>query len=224
MQTNSASHPVDLTVDVVIFTVVENDLKVLLIQRPVAPYRGLWALPGGFLQSDEPAQASAERVLEEKTGISGVYMEQLYTFDAIDRDPRGRTVSICYFALVPHDRLTPSTGHDIQNPTLTSLKNLPKLAFDHSQIVEYARLRLQSKLEYTNVVFSLLPGLFTFSQLQKIYETILDRPLDKRNFQKKYLSLGLIEQTDQLVTGARHRPARLYRFSQTQPAQLKKFF
>jgi 8-oxo-dGTP diphosphatase len=213
-----------LTVDVVIFTVKKGLLNVLLIRRTSEPFAGQLALPGGYLQEGEVALESARRVLHDKAGVDDVYMEQLYTFDDLNRDPRGRHVSMVYFALVPEDTLVLATGNGTQEPRLMPVSDITSLAFDHLKMVEYARLRLQSKLEYTNVVYSLLPPKFTFSELQRTYEAILGRPLDKRNFQKKYHSLGLIEPTDEMTSGAKHRPARLFKFVSNRPAELKKFF
>ena len=175
------------------------------------------------MQEGERSAESAARVLKGKAGIKDVFLEQLYTFDSLERDQRGRTVSITFFALTPLDKLAFS-GTDTQTPTLFPAESLPTLAFDHNEIVKYAMQRLRSKLEYTNAVMSLLPQQFTLSELQGTYEAILDRPLDKRNFQKKFMSLDLIEPTDDMRTGAKHRPARLYRFAHNEPAELKKFF
>ncbi len=213
-----------MTVDVIIFTVTAGQLNVLLIRRQSEPFAGTWALPGGYLQADEISEDSAIRVLRDKAGVREPFIEQLYTFDALDRDPRGRLVSIVYYALVPEESLKINTRPDLQNPTLVPVTALPDLAFDHADMVEYAITRLQSKLEYTNVVFSLLPPTFTFTELQRTYEAILERPLDKRNFQKKFASLGLIEATSEMTSGDKHRPARLYRFIDNKPTELKKFF
>lgn len=214
-----------IATDIVIFTIEEDvGLKVLLIKRNQKPFQNSWALPGGFLHDKETTQATAKRILKNKAGIINVYVEQLYTFDSLRRDPRGRIISITYFALVPHQNIKIRSGKNIQTPTLFSIKKLPSLAFDHKNIIQYAQKRLQSKLEYTNVVFSLLPNYFSFNQLQKTYETILSSKLDKRNFRKKFELLGLIKQTKKVLTGNRQRPARLYRFTSRKPTELKKFF
>ncbi len=213
-----------VTTDVAIFTIVGEQLKVLLVRRSDRPFRNTWALPGGFLHKNETTNLAAVRILSEKAGVKNVFVEQLYTFDAIGRDPRGRIMSVVYFTLVPHQDIKFKKGDKTQTPLFWSLKKLPKLAFDHKNIVTYARKRLASKLEYTNVVFSLLPKKFTFSQLQKAYEIILDRKLDKRNFRKKFLLLGLIKLTRGLLSGTRQRPARLYEFISRKPEELKKFF
>ncbi len=217
----SFAHPlpnIRLMVDVVIFTIADGQLKVLLVKRTNEPFLDQPALPGGYLQEGEVSLETAERVLRDKAGVSGVYMEQLYTFDAPDRDPRGRHISVVYVALAPEEQLK---DHQAM---LCAIDSLPKLAFDHAEMIEYARKRLQAKLEYTNVAFSLLPRLFTLSELQQTYEIILARVLDKRNFQKKFLSLGLIEPTSGQTKGGQHRPARLYHFKNHRPTELKKFF
>jgi 8-oxo-dGTP diphosphatase len=214
---------INITVDVAIFTVHDNQLQIVLIKRTNEPYKGEWALPGGYLQEGERSADSAARVLDTKAGVKDVYLEQLFTFDDLDRDARGRVISVSYFALVPTAKLAFS-GSDVQHPTLFPIDSLPKLAFDHTTIVRYAVQRLQAKLEYTNAVMSLLPKTFTLSELQSAYEAILARPLDKRNFQKKFLSLDIITATDTMRAGGKHRPARLYRFNSEHPAELKKFF
>ncbi len=208
-----------VTVDVVIFTVVDKTLNALLIKRSIKPFLGLPALPGGFLRKGETSRKAVERVVAEKAGvknINDIYLEQLYTFDELDRDPRGQILSISYFALVDSASIK-SSGNWL------SAKNLPRLAFDHKKIIDYAIRRLGNKLEYTNVVLSLLPKKFAFSQLQETYEIILGKRLDKRNFRKKFLSLGLIRPIKELLTGGRQRPAQLYSFISQKPAELENF-
>ncbi len=209
--------------DTVIFTVDQEGLKVLLVKRAKDPFKDQWTLPGGFLERGERLLGAAERVLKNKAGVKNVYLEQLYTFDKKGRDPRGDVMTVAYFALAPLDdlKLLVKTGEDTQ---LFSLDKLPNLGFDHKEIIDYARMRLQFKLEYTNVVFSLLPKFFTLSQLQGVYEAIFGKGFDKRNFLKKYLSLGFIKPTDKLFTGGRQRPAKLYEFTSRRPTSLKKFF
>ncbi len=211
---------IQLTIDVVVFTVDHDGLKVLLIRRSREPFAGQLALPGGFMWQGETALAAATRLLHDKAGVSDVFMEQLYTFDQPERDPRGRIVSMTYYALVPVSRLQIVTGPGTEAPALYAARSVTGLAFDHERIVHYAISRLQSKLAYTNAAYSLLPDRFTLSQLQRLYEVVLDRSLDKRNFRKKYLSLGLIESTKQQLSGGRHRPAELYRFIRTEPLEL----
>jgi 8-oxo-dGTP diphosphatase len=216
------SHPlprIQLMVDVVIFTVRNSQLEVLLVRRQKEPFAGSYALPGGYLQEGELAEQAAIRILRDKAGVTNVYVEQLYTFDGLQRDPRGRMVSVAHFALVPEGKVLAAEGGE-----LVPASNLLKLAFDHQDIIEYAVQRLRSKLEYTNVVYSLLPTKFTYSELQRVYEAILSRPLDKRNFQKKFNSLALIEPTSEKTSGGQHRPALLYKFKNNQREELKKFF
>ena len=213
-----------LTVDVVIFTISDGNLKVLLIERANKPFFGAHALPGGFLYKNEQAYNAAKRILKEKAGVSGVYIEQLYTFDKLERDPRGQVISVSYFALVPFTKIKIKESKQTQSPSFYSITKLPKLAFDHKEIIQYAVKRLRSKLEYTNLAFFLLPEEFSLYQLQRVYEIILGRKLDKRNFQKKFFFLGLISPTKKVLTGFRQRPARLYRFKEQKLAELKKFF
>jgi 8-oxo-dGTP diphosphatase len=204
-----------VAVDVVIFTVIDDDLKVLLIQRIVRP-KDLWAIPGGFVLENEDLAEAAKRELFEETGVKDVYLEQLYTFGDPKRDPRGRVISVTYFALVRAETVELKFGSDAKDVAWFSISDIPPLAFDHKEILEYARQRLVWKLEYTNVVYSLLPKFFTLTQLQKAYEVILGRPLDKRNFRRKFLSTGLIIATGEKETGA-HRPAELFKFVRREP-------
>lgn len=213
-----------VTVDVVILTIDQGELKVLLIRRARPPFEGVWALPGGFLFQNETTEKGALRVLADKTGVKNAYIEQLYTFDSSGRDPRGPAVSVSYFALMPREKLVFESAKDLQAPTLLPVNKLPPLAFDHKRIVNYALRRLRSKLEYTNAVFSLLPKKFTLGQLQATYEAIWGKKLDKRNFRKKFVALGLIKPTSQKLGGAQHRPAQLYVFVEQRPIELKRFF
>lgn len=226
-----------VTTDIVIFTIESNDLKVLLIKRVNKPFKNQWALPGGFILENEPPEKAALRVLKDKAGIANIYMEQLYTFPGLPRssrlngtvrgsgrDPRGNVITITYFALAPINKIKVKTSKKTQTPTLHSLKKLPKLAFDHKDIIAYALRRLRSKLEYTNIVYSLLPKYFAFNELQGTYETILDRKLDKRNFRKKFMLLKLIKPTSKIHKGVRQRPAQLFQFVSRKLTELKKFF
>lgn len=213
-----------ITTDIVIFTIENEELKVLLIKRAKEPFKNQWALPGGFILEAEPPEKAALRVLKNKAGIDGIYMEQLYTFPGSGRDPRGTIITISYFALAPKDKIKIINSDKIQMPTFRSVKKLPDIAFDHNRIITYGLQRLQSKLEYTNVVYSLLPQYFTFNQLQKTYEIILNKKLDKRNFRKKFMLLGLIKPTKKILKGERQRPAKLYQFVSRKPTELKKFF
>jgi len=212
-----------VTVDVVLFTIDEGVLKTLLIKRTNEPFKGLRALPGGFLQKDETSQQAANRILKNKAGVKDIYTEQLYAFDGAKRDPRGQVISITYFALTRKDDVR-FEGSDIQTPKFAPVRGLAHLAFDHADIIGYALKRLQSKLEYTNVVYSLLRPKFTLTELQNAYEIILGKRLDKRNFRKKFLSLGLIAATKDYERGGKRRPALLYKFKAVKFSELKKFF
>ncbi|MBI3944168.1 MAG: NUDIX hydrolase [Chloroflexi bacterium] len=200
-----------VTVDVVIFTLLDNDLKVLLVKRRSPPFQAMWAIPGGFVKPDESLEDAARRELAEETGVHDVYLEQLYTFGDARRDPRMRVITVVYFALVSVDKL----DVEFDEPEAVnwfSMYSLPILAFDHEKILKYALQRLRYKLEYTTLGFELLPEEFTLTELQQAYEMILNEKLDKRNFRRKILSTGIVEPTDRVRMGD-HRPARLYRFA-----------
>lgn len=213
-----------MTTDIVIFTISDEQLKVLLIKRANEPFKDQWALPGGFLFEKEEPDKAVVRILWKKVEIKDVYLEQLYTFGSSGRDPRGRIITISYFALTPKDKIKIVVSDKVQTPTFRSVKQLPDIAFDHNRIITYALQRLRSKLEYTNVAYSLLPQYFTFNQLQRTYEIILNKKLDKRNFRKKFILLGLIKPTKKVLKGERQRPAKLYQFISRKPTELKKFF
>lgn len=202
-----------VTVDIVIFTIQNEKLCVLLIKRKYPPYKGKWAIPGGFVRYEEPLEEAALRELKEETGVSEVYIEQLYTFGEPKRDPRKRVITVAYFALISSENLVVRPDTDVSDVRWFSVYKLPKLAFDHERIVNYALTRLRNKIMYTNVGFQLLSGEFTLTELQKAYEVILDKYLDKRNFRKKILSSNILEETGNKKLEGRHRPARLYRFS-----------
>jgi 8-oxo-dGTP diphosphatase len=182
-----------------------------LIRRAGAPYRGKWALPGGFVNMDESLDTAARRELEEETGVTGVYLEQLYTFGQPDRDPRERVITVAYYALVPSERLRLQAASDAEAVGWFSLDELPPLAFDHEQIVDMAYQRLVAKLDYSTIAFQFLADEFTLGELQAIYESILREDLDKRNFRKWALALDQVEETGGLRRDGAHRPARLYR-------------
>lgn len=210
-----------VTVDVVIFSLMGDHLNVLLIQRKRPPFAGMWALPGGFVHVDESLEEAAARELVEETGVSGVYMEQLYTFGDPDRDPRTRVITVAYFALVPAAAMTPQAGSDAASAGWFAMDDLPPLAFDHAQILDYALTRLRYKLEYTSVGFQLLPDEFTLSELQHAYEIILGEALDKRNFRRKILSAGILEETGRKKKEGEGRPGKLYRYRDDAVAEVK---
>jgi len=210
-----------VTVDVVVFSLVDEDLNVLLVKRKYAPYAGVWAIPGGFVRSDESLEEAAERELAEETGVSDVYIEQLYTFGDPDRDPRTRVITVAYFALVPQNAIQHRASSDAAETAWFSMSGLPELAFDHSDILDYAVTRLRYKLEYTSVGFQLLPDVFTLTELQRAYEIILGEPLDKRNFRRKILSGEILEETGEKKRDGEGRPAKLYQYRQDAVAEVK---
>jgi len=217
--TQTDGRPV-VTVDVVIFTLRQDDLLVLLVRRGQPPCEGLWALPGGFVHADETLEAAALRELEEETGVRDVYLEQLYTFGDPGRDPRGRMISVAYFALVPGAEIELHSGGDARDARWWSVYALPELAFDHERIVNYALTRLRYKLEYTAVGFQLLPDEFTLSELQRAYEVILGEKLDKRNFRSKLRKAQVVEPVHR-YRESKGRPAQLYRFRPDAVAETK---
>jgi len=204
---------VELTVDVVIFTVQEGALHVLLVRRGIEPFRGRWAIPGGFVLEAEPLEDAARRELAEETGVRDVYLEQLYTFGDPGRDPRGRVVTVAYYALVDRERVPLRAGSDAADARWWPVgAPPPELAFDHARILRYAVRRLRGKVEYTTVGFELLPERFTLAELQAVYEAILGRPLDKRNFRRSIEALDELVPLDEWRRGEPSRPARLYSF------------
>ena len=210
-----------VTVDIVIFTIREGCLQLLLIQRAEEPYKGSWALPGGFVRIHESLEEAASRELEEETGISQAYLEQLYTYGEPKRDPRDRVVTVAYFALIPPDKPFRAEGStDVAQAAWFPMQRLPPLAFDHAEIATYALRRLRYKLEYSAVGFELLPDQFTLSELQTTYEIILGEQLDKRNFRRRILEAGVIEATTDMRIGE-GRPARLYRYRPDAVAEVK---
>ena len=199
-----------ITVDIVLFTILDRQLHVLLIRRLAQPYRDSYALPGGFVLENESVDAAANRELREETGVEKVFLEQLYTFGEPDRDPRGRVITVAYYALVANSHILRS-GTDAADAAWFSLNELPDLAFDHLSIIEYAHQRIANKLDYSNVGFELLPEKFTLTELQLVHEAILGESLDKRNFRRKILQQGIVEPSKEWQKTGR-KPAQLYRF------------
>jgi 8-oxo-dGTP diphosphatase len=211
-----------VTVDVVIFSILDEQLKVLLIKRKGWPFEGMWAIPGGFVKMDESLEAAAYRELAEETNVTRdqVYIEQLFTFGDPDRDPRSRVITVAYFALVAADQLDPRAADDAEDVAWFSVYDLPPLAFDHVDILEYALTRLRYKLEYSAVGFQLLPEKFTLRELQDTYEIVLGTQLDKGNFRSKLRKTQVVEKVDGYRdTGG--RPARFYRFRDDAVAEIK---
>jgi len=211
-----------LTVDCVVFALDDGELKVLLIQRDLPPFAGTWALPGGFVRMEEGLEEAARRELAEETGLQDIFLEQLYTFGGVDRDPRGRVVSVAYYALVNLAAHRVQASTDARLAAWFAVSEVPTLAFDHEQILAAALARLKGKVRYEPIGFELLPAHFTLSQIQQLYETVLERTLDKRNFRKKILTMGVLVETDEIQQDVAHRAARLYRFDEQKYRKLKK--
>jgi 8-oxo-dGTP diphosphatase len=211
-----------LTVDCVVFGLDGECLKVLLIERDLPPFEGRRALPGGFVRVDESVEDAARRELAEETGISGVFLEQLYTFGDLHRDPRERVVSVAYYALVNLRDHRVRAATDARTAGWFPVADVRDLAFDHDRILATARERLRGKVRYQPIGFELLPPRFTLFQLQQLYEHVLETPLDKRNFRRKVLSYGLLDELDEWEQGVPHRAARLYRFNRTKYRSLSK--
>ena len=205
-------HPA-VTADVALFTIQQQRLQVLLIQRGRAPFAGAWALPGGFVDPQECLEDCALRELTEETGVSGVYLEQLYTFGSPNRDPRERIISVAYYGLTPVPAVELKPGSDAAQAAWFEVDQLPELAFDHAAIIATARERLRAKLDYSTIAFQFMPKKFTLSELQVVYQTILGEALDKRNFRKRISAQGLVKPTGDQRRDGKHRPAALYRAS-----------
>lgn len=209
-----------VTVDVLMMSLRQRDLQILLIKRRSWPYENMWAIPGGFVNMDESLEEAAKRELQEETSVQNVYLEQLYTFGDPGRDPRTRVITVVYFALLDSERLLLKAASDATDVSWFSVYDLPPLAFDHDKIIDYALNRLRGKLEYTTIAFNLLPEQFTLRELQRVYEIILHKRLDKRNFRKKILATGILEDTGSKKMEGTHRPARLYRFNPAAESKL----
>lgn len=201
-----------VAVDTVIFTIKDDELCVLLIQMKKTPYTGRWAFPGGRVENDETTEQTAVRILKEQTGVSHVYLEQLKTFDALTRDQLERVISVASFALISSSNVQLKTTEKYADVKWWPVKKLPELAYDHKQIAKEAIVRLKSRLQYTNIAWSLLSEEFTLTDLQRVYEIILDTTIDKRNFRKRILALDLISPVGKKRGGEANRPAELYKF------------
>ncbi len=212
---------IKIAVDAIVFGYTENKLNVLLIKQKYGILKNQWALVGGFVKDKESLNDAVNRELQEESGIKVNYLEQLYTFgDNIVRDPRFRVVSVAYFALVNSTKLVLKADSDAEDAKWFSINELPNLAFDHQSILETARNRLQSKLTYQPIGFDLLPKEFLFSELENLYCTILEKEIDRRNFRKKILSFGIVEETEKFGNKIKGRPAKLYRFNKLKYNQL----
>ena len=210
-----------VTVDCVVFGLDEEDLKIILIERDGEPFKGRWALPGGFIQMDESLEQAAMRELREETGVENVFLEQLYTFGEVTRDPRDRVISVAYYALVNLRDHSIKAATDARSAAWFSVDDIPQLAFDHDKILDVALKRVKGKVRYEPIGFELLPEKFTLTELQRMYEKILEQEIDKRNFRKKILSMELLKELDEVQMDVAHRAARLYRFDEKKYRQLK---
>lgn len=211
-------HP-SVTTDCVIFGFDGIKLKVLLVERGMAPYKGRWAFPGGFLNMDESAEEGALRELKEETGLEGAYIRQFHTFSAPQRDPRERVITIAYYALVRMREV--KGGDDASDARWFALDEVPPLAFDHDQILRKAEKTLRQQIHFEPVGFELLPEKFTIKQLQNLYEAILDMRFDRRNFYNKMRRLGMLELTGDTANPSQRREANLFSFNAEKYAELK---
>ena len=213
--------PLSVSVNVGLLTIREGELAVLLVRRDQEPFSGLWALPGGFVRRDESVDEAALRQLQEETNINRVYLEQLYTFGEPDRDPRGRVITVSYYAVINWENFRLRARTDGVEARWFPVHELPRLAFDHRQIIQMALERLRNKVNYTTICFQSLPKKFTLSELQKAYEIILDQRLDKRNFRKKMLQLHILKDTEEKKADGPQRPAKLYSFTDVKVIKLQ---
>jgi 8-oxo-dGTP diphosphatase len=206
---------IKIAVDAIVFGYQNNTIYVLLIQQKFGELQHKWVLPGGFVHDGESLQSAVQRELFEEAGISVNYLEQLYTFgDEIERDPRGRVISVAYFALVNSQKLKLAADTDAEDAQWFPIQEVPKLGFDHNMIIEVAKNRLKNKLQYQPIGFDLLGSEFPFSDLENLYTTILGKEIDRRNFRKKMLGFGILEEIDKISKKGSGRPAKLFRFNQ----------
>ncbi len=213
------SQHVQLAVNNVILSFHEKELKVLLIKRLDEPFANMWELPGSYMLESETLEDTAIRVLEEKVGITSAFLNQLGMYSAIKRDPRGRVVAACFIVLVKYDK---AENPDGQHTAWFNHNELPDMAFDHNRVIKDAFEELKNKFRFQPIGFEMLPEDFTLTQLQRLYESVLQQPLDKRNFRKKILNLELLKQTGKQGNEMEKRAATLYKFDKTKYVDLKK--
>lgn len=218
-----AKQNINLTVDAVVFGYEPVPrISILLIKRKNEPFKDRWAIPGGFVENDESLEEAVCRELKEETGVEIGYLEQLFTFGKPDRDPRHRIVSVAYFGLVRPETYKISASSDAKEVGWFDINKLPRLAFDHKEILEVAIKRLRAKITYEPIGFELLDERFPFSDLENLYTALLGRAIDRRNFRKKILSFGMLDELDEKVSKGAGRPANLFKFNKKRYFQLKK--
>ncbi|TDT45342.1 8-oxo-dGTP diphosphatase [Maribacter spongiicola] len=213
---------IQLSVDAVVFGYEAGNISILLIKRKYEPFKGKWAIPGGFVLDDESLEEAVERELKEETGIKINYLEQLYTFGKPNRDPRGRVVSIAYFGLIRPNAFKIYASTDAAQVQWFHIDELPELSFDHKEILDAAIKRLKAKITYEPLGFELLDNKFPFSDLEKLYSTLLGREVDRRNFRKKIIGLNVLDELDEKVSKGSGRPANLFQFNKKRYFHLKK--
>jgi len=206
---------IKLAADAVVFTILHKELQILLIKRKNHPFKGMYALPGGYVKTNESLNEAAQRELEEETGVKNIFLKQMRAYGKVDRDPRGRIVSVAYLSLInPHQRLHATT--DAEKAKWSPIDDLPKLAFDHQDIINYALKTLRFEIQTTNIAYQILPRKFTLTQLQSLYEVVLGKKFDKRNFRKRVHEFGILKETKEQWREGAHRPAVLYEFKDQQ--------
>ena len=203
-----------VTADAVVFTILDKELKLLIIKRKIPPFKGQYALPGGFVLINENLGEAAKRELMEETGVKDVFLKKLHAFGDVGRDPRGRVITIPYLALINGEKVKLNASSDAELAKWHSVYDLPELAFDHKKIIDDALRHLRFEIQNTNIAFQIMPENFTLSELQNAYEIILDQKQDKRNFRKKMKELNILKELNEMKRDGAHRPAQLYSFKE----------
>ncbi len=212
----------NISIDCAVFGFENSSLEVLLIKRARNPFKNSWALPGGFIKKKELVEKAAERILQDSTGIKNLYMEEVSVFDSIYRFPNRRVITIAYFALISPEKYKLTTGVDTTDVKWIKLNEIPELPFDHNQIINVALSKLRTRVRYRPIGFELLPNKFTLPRLQMLYEVILDKKLDKRNFRKKIMKMHLLKSLKEKDKNNLKRAAALYQFDKQTYNKLKK--